>query len=138
MISNTGKRSGYPHVTLWKNNKCYGFHVHRLVAMAFIPNPSDKPFVNHIDGNRENNHVSNLEWSTASENNQHAVDVLNRPSATGEHHGMTTLIVPQVKEIRMKYATGSYFHRELAVEYGVSRATITNIINKKTWGSDNV
>ena len=67
-VSVTRKRS-YPKVNLGRNN-CRT--VHRLVASAFIPNPENKQTVNHIDGNKLNNKLSNLEWSTFRENNQHA------------------------------------------------------------------
>jgi hypothetical protein len=64
-------RGGYLTVGLCKNSNGRTFQVHRLVALAFIDNPENKPQVNHKDKNRGNNNVSNLEWSTASENNIH-------------------------------------------------------------------
>lgn len=60
------------HVELWKNNKRQVFLIHRLVAQHFIPNPEGKPQINHIDGNRRNNNISNLEWVTCAENTKHA------------------------------------------------------------------
>lgn len=60
------------HVELWKNNKREVAFIHRLVAIHFIPNTENKPHINHIDGKRENNNVSNLEWCTPSENMFHA------------------------------------------------------------------
>lgn len=60
------------HVELWKDNKRAVKMIHRLVAEHFIPNPDGKPQVNHIDGNRANNTVENLEWCTNSENMHHA------------------------------------------------------------------
>lgn len=71
--TNLNKQVIYPQVRLWKDNKGTWFYIHRLVAQAFIPNPNNLPEVNHIDGNRTNNHVSNLEWVTSSENSFHAV-----------------------------------------------------------------
>ena len=67
-------QQGYAHVTIYINKKGKRVKIHRLVATAFIPNPENKPYVNHIDGIRSNNTVENLEWVTASENTQHAVN----------------------------------------------------------------
>lgn len=64
---------GYYHVTINKK----AMYVHRLVASQFLPNPDNKPQVNHIDGNKSNNILQNLEWVTRSENRKHAFDVLN-------------------------------------------------------------
>lgn len=65
--------TGYLRINLTKNGKPKCMRVHRLVAQAFIPNPENKPEVNHIDFNRENNCVSNLEWVTNQENTQYSV-----------------------------------------------------------------
>jgi hypothetical protein len=63
---------GYENVNLYKNGVGSMFAIHRLVALAFIPNKENKPQVNHKDGIKTNNHVENLEWMTCSENQLHA------------------------------------------------------------------
>ena len=74
-ILSQSSQQDYKFVTLLIEGKQKRMRVHRLVAETFIPNPDEKPFVNHIDGNRSNNNVENLEWVTPSENTQHAVSM---------------------------------------------------------------
>lgn len=69
------KGVGYYLVTLVNQGKRSNKHIHRLLATHFIPNPFNKPQVNHIDGNKQNNALSNLEWVTSQENSRHAVDM---------------------------------------------------------------
>lgn len=71
-------RYGYHRLNLALRGKKSNFLVHRLVAIAFIDNPDNKDFVNHIDGNKLNNHVSNLEWVSSQENNLHVCRVLRK------------------------------------------------------------
>ena len=68
----------YLVINLCENNKQKTVSVHRLVAQAFIPNPNNLPCVNHIDGNKDNNCVENLEWCTYLENNVHAYQYLGK------------------------------------------------------------
>lgn len=71
---------GYLTVSIYCQGKLKGYTIHRLVALTFIPNPDNKPQVNHKDGNKLNNHVSNLEWATNDENNKHSWDNNLRPN----------------------------------------------------------
>lgn len=67
-------RQNSHRVNLWRDGKPKTYLVHRLVAEAFIPKAEGKDYINHIDGDRRNNHVSNLEWCNHEENNNHAFD----------------------------------------------------------------
>lgn len=79
--SETSQDRRYHSVSAMVDGKQKHFYVHRLVGIAFIENPLNKPQINHIDGNGYNNHVSNLEWATPAENRQHAL-AMNDPTKT--------------------------------------------------------
>lgn len=64
--------NGYFHIKLWQNGRFKWFQIHQLVAIAFIENPESKPHVNHLNSNRGDNRVENLEWCTPKENLAHA------------------------------------------------------------------
>lgn len=83
-------RVNYPNVNLSRDGRIENFLVHRLVAQAFIPNTENKPYVNHIDGDTHNNHVSNLEWVTQSENINHAIKIGNKKAKLEVRNKTTT------------------------------------------------
>lgn len=125
--------NGYLHVALTKDRICSSLRIHRLVANEFIPNPLDLPEINHLDGNKENNQLTNLQRVNRSENMIHALEN-NLTSAKGETHYRARLTELEVKEIREKYSKGSKQIR-LAEEYGVSDKTIHKIVKNKGWKS---
>jgi len=69
----SSNQHGYRAISLAIDGKRKAKRIHRLIAEAFIPNPESKPFINHIDGNKSNNEIKNLEWVTHQENMRHAV-----------------------------------------------------------------
>ncbi len=104
--------------------------IHRLVAEKYIPNPENKPQVNHKDGNKDNNHVDNLEWTTAKENKTHAVD--HELVASGTQIVHSRLTEEDVRFIRAN-AKKTMKIKDLAAKYHVSVRTISNIVNHRTW-----
>lgn len=121
----SGKSKKYKRVTL-SNGKRTRFPVHRLVALAFISNPDNKPQVNHIDGNPDNNHYTNLEWVTQSENMLHAYKTgLQTPQRN--FIKLTLEDIPKIFHMR----ESGMLQREIAEVFNVSREHIKDILNKK-------
>lgn len=124
---------GYLTVALRKNKKMVRIYLHRIVALAFIPNPEGKPILNHKNSIRTDNSVSNLEWCTYSENNAHSHRTGRQVVYRGEKHSGSKLTWDQVNEIRAKYKKGVYTITMLCEEFGMSRCPIFCIIKNKTW-----
>ena len=103
---------------------------HRAVAMAFMPNPENRPWVNHKDGNRSSVDVYNLEWSTPKENCRHAFHILKSMQRAGEDNGRAILDRNKVMEIR---ATKDFSAKRLAVKYGVNISTIWDVKKNRSW-----
>ena len=93
--------NGYYRINLYDNlGKYKTYRVHRLLGMAFIPNPNNYPCINHIDGNKLNNDLYNLEWYTYKQNIIHAVQNKLRIAPTKEKHGRALLNIDLVNQIR--------------------------------------
>lgn len=125
---------GYKFITGKFNKYRTTLLVHRLVANAFIPNPNNLPYINHKDGNKENNNVENLEWCTHSENMKHAVKIglVTNCTKKGEQHNASKLTNRQVLSIREDYKNKVGSMRYLANKYKCSVGSISDIINNKT------
>ena len=117
-------REGYRMVVLTVDNKKIYKNVHRLVAENFLPNPENKPEINHKDGDKLNNKVSNLEWCTSSENQEHARDM-----------GLQKykINIEIAEEIRELYSTGNWTHVNLGLKFGLKKTNIGYIINNQRW-----
>lgn len=123
--------SGYWYITIYENSKRKDFRVHRLVAENFIGSCPKNHQVNHIDGDKNNNHYFNLEYVTHKENIAHAkrLDLY----AKGEEVGISKLNESKVKLIRFAHKIGLINITELAKIFEVHRSNIRSIIKNKTW-----
>jgi DNA-binding NarL/FixJ family response regulator len=130
IISKDGS-TGYYMVGLSHNNKSNPKRVHRLIANAFIPNPNNKPQINHINGIKTDNSILNLEWCNHSENMEHAFRI-GLANNTGEKNGMSKLNSSKVLEIKTMLVNG-LSQQKIANKFNVSRSCILKIHLGKTW-----
>lgn len=128
-------KDGYEEIAIKENAISLHISVHRVVAIAFIPNPQNKPDVNHKDGNTRNNTVQNLEWVTKTENMQHALrtGLWHPENRRGEKHPLSKLTKKDVYEIRNLLRQGNLTQREIAKMYSVCEERICRIKQNKTW-----
>jgi hypothetical protein len=131
--------SGYVKVGLCKGGKCTGPYVHRLVAMAFHPNPDGLPEVDHLNGIRDDNRAENLEWVTKEENMRRAYESgrVRSPRGArgpvGNGHPRSKLDEEAVRTARDRKAQTGASARELAREHGVSASTMARAVKGVTW-----
>jgi len=128
ILKQSQDKDGYILFTLCRNGRQKTLKAHRLVAKTFISNINNKPCVNHLNGIKNDNIVSNLEWVTVSENTQHSYD--NKLQGKGSKHGRSTLTVEDVKNIRGEIGKTQ---KELALKFNSYQSVIGRILRNETY-----
>lgn len=124
---------GYAHTKLWKDGESRPVKMHRLVAIAFVPNPYNLPQVNHKDGVKTNNKAENLEWCDNSYNQKHA-NAHGLTNRKGERQNTCKIKEADVLEIREFYSKNpTAFRKIYAEKLNITATTVCNIINRKIW-----
>lgn len=119
-------KTGYLQVMLYKDGKGLNHYIHRLVAIAYVPNPNDLPQVNHKDENKENNYVNNLEWITHKENNNYGT----RNERAGKGHRKPIYCV----ELDKVFESQAQVCRELKINAGQLSCCLKGTHRHKTAG----
>lgn len=134
-------KDGYKNIGLILNGKTSDHRVHRIVASAFVPNPDNKPFINHKDGNKSNNNYDNLEWCTQKENVKHSINVLKKWSSS-EKQSLAAqklgiqrrkLSIEEAREIRRLYAEENISCLKLSKMFGLSKPCVLRIIHYESY-----
>ena len=133
ILKKTTGKIGYEYVTFSVNKIRITKKIHRLVAEAFLPNLDNKPQVNHINGIKTDNLLSNLEWNTAKENIKHCYKIGLKKGIRGNKSHLSKLDYDQVCLIRVEYAKGFLSQQAIAVKYSISRSQVNRIVNNKNW-----
>jgi hypothetical protein len=124
--------SGYLRVEFRIDNKRFHRVIHRVLAKVFIPNPENKKEVNHKDGNKLNNKLSNLEWVSPRENMKHAFKI-GIKSHRGEKHPGAKLSGEQVREIRKLAKAGKLKQAKIGEKFGILQTTVSEIKSGRLW-----
>ena len=124
---------GYHCVNIMVGSHQKMLRVYRLVAEYFLPNPEKKPQVNHIDGNKDNNDVSNLEWCTEKENIQHAVRTGLKVGKKGEKHPMSKSKEQLIRKICELLTTKKYTRQEIADMLGTTLSVVAHVKKRDRW-----
>jgi predicted XRE-type DNA-binding protein len=127
--------NGYKFVGLQDKNtlQIKTILIHRVLAIIFIPNLENKKTVNHIDGNKLNNNIENLEWNTYSENVKHSYDLGLHISIKGDKIHSAKLNKEDVIEIKTMLKHNLYKQKEIAELYGVDSSVISRINTNSQW-----
>lgn len=130
------KLRGYYAVNMWKNGKMYNKQIHRLVAQAFIPNQDNFPIVNHIDGNKTNNRVENLEWCSYSHNTKEAYRIGLKTISDKHKQATRKLGLQSGKKIAQKDLLGNVIKifdsgRQASIELNINQGCISMCCNGK-------
>ena len=122
-------KKGYLRLPLYTCDRVQSFSVHRLVALAFIPNPLNLPQVNHIDCNKQNNNVSNLEWCTDEQNREHKLANNLNVTKQGTDHKLSKINEEAVEDIYLGNQKVEYYMKK----YNISRSLVYGIKNGRNW-----
>lgn len=126
------QNKGYKSIKLYKNNKTKNFTIHRLIAIAFIPNPNNHPIINHIDGNPLNNKIENLEWCTYKHNSKHMYDTLFYPPPNRKISDLDIEHILTYKDEWLSKKRNG-ISLMLSKKYNVCQQAITSILNGSTF-----
>lgn len=130
------KLKGYNAVGLWENGKMHNIQVHRLVALSFLENDNNYPCINHIDGNKLNNNVNNLEWCTYSHNSKEAYRMGLRAISDKQKERFRQVGLKTGKRLIQKDLLGNIIKifnstRQASLELGINQGNISMCCNGK-------